>query len=267
MFDTVFKLGWFELHSYGLMLMIAFLVGIYLTRKFAIKKGIKPDVLMDMALIIVISSIVGSRFLYVVFHFSEFESDWLRIINPVQPDGTFGIAGLSMLGGIVFAVISCFIFLKIKNVDFFKIADATVPAIAFGVFLVRIGCFGHGCCFGEECNLPWGVVFPTGTPAGVIFPDTPIHPTQIYSSLGGLVIFLVLLYLRKFRLRDGYLFFVFVILYSIIRFLIDFLRYYEDEVIVFERIGLPITINQAICIVGILYGLGSILYFERKKTA
>ena len=261
MYPIIFKIGWFELRSYGLLLMIAFLIGIFLTKKFAAQKGIKGETVLDMSVIIVISSLVGSRFLYVIFHLNEFKGKWLDIINPFHGEGAFGIAGLSMMGGIVFAVVSCYIFLKVKKVDFYKIADATAPAIALGIFIVRIGCFGQGCCFGKECDLPWGVVFPTDSVAGSVYHGVHIHPTQLYSSIGGLIIFLILLFLKKQNLRDGFLFFYFVILYSTMRFFMDFVRYYEEEVIVFAGL----TVNQTICIAGILFAVISMIYLKYVK--
>ncbi|MFC1726839.1 prolipoprotein diacylglyceryl transferase family protein, partial [candidate division KSB1 bacterium] len=107
MYPNIFKIGWFELRSYGLLLMVAFLIGIFLTKRYAVKKGIKGETVLDMSVIIVISSLIGSRFLYVIFHLNEFRGKWLDIINPFHGEGSFGIAGLSMMGGIVFAVVSC----------------------------------------------------------------------------------------------------------------------------------------------------------------
>lgn len=261
MYPDIFKIGWFELHTYGFLLMIAFILGIYLTRRFAVQKGLNGDSILDMAVVIVISSLVGSRFLYVIFHLDEFKGKWLDVISPFHSDGSFGIAGLSMLGGIVFAIVSCYVFFKIKKLPFLKIADVTAPSIALGVFIVRIGCFGQGCCFGKECDLPWGVVFPHNSPAGAVFPDVHVHPTQLYSSIGGLIIFIILLYLRRFQLKDGLLFYIFLMMYCTMRFFMEILRYAESEVI----IVFGLTVNQFICISGFLFALISIFYLNHVK--
>jgi len=195
MHPIIFKIGWFELHSYGLFLALAFLVGIYTATKRAKKFGVQPDIIMDISVVIIISSIIGSRFLYVIFHIDEFRGNYLDIINPFQSSGVFGIAGLTMLGGVIFALLSTIFYAKIKNLSLLKTEDILFPSVALGVGITRIGCFLNGCCYGVECNLPWGMVFSPESPAGYHFYDIAIHPTQLYSSLGGFIIFFILIYI------------------------------------------------------------------------
>ena len=260
MYPTIIKIGWFELHSYGLFLAIAFLSGIYIAVKNAGKIGFDPNIIMNSSMIIIISSLIGSRFLYVIFHLNEFKGNYLDIINPFQSSGEFGIAGLTMLGGLIFAILSVLFYVKIKRTSFFVIADILSPSVALGIGITRIGCFLNGCCFGKECNLPWGVVFHPDSPAGYYFYNKHIHPTQLYSALGGFLIFFILTYMKKYKLSIGFIFFSFVFLYSINRFIIDFFRYYEKEMVLFTLKNVGISVNQTICIGLFLFSLVFIVF-------
>ncbi|MFC1511517.1 prolipoprotein diacylglyceryl transferase, partial [Candidatus Margulisiibacteriota bacterium] len=94
-----------------------------------------------------------------------------------------------------------------------------------GIAIGRVGCFLNGCCFGLPTKLPWGMVFPFGSLAHSYFPGEHLHPTQLYSSLGGLVIFLLIVWLYRQKKYDGHIFLWWLIFYSIYRFLVEFLRY------------------------------------------
>ncbi len=269
MHPIIFKIGWLQIHSYGLFLALAFLVGIYTAIKRAKKFRVQPDIIMDFSVVIIISSIIGSRFLYVIFHIEEFRGNYLDIINPFQSSGEFGIAGLTMLGGVIFALFSTIFYARIKNLSFLKTADILSPSIALGVGITRIGCFLNGCCYGVECNLPWGMVFSPESPAGYHFYDIAIHPTQLYSSLGGFIIFFILIYISKYKIFNGIIFYSFLILYSIDRFIIDFFRYYEKEMILFTIGEVNFSVNQGICILLFLIGvtLITINYFRNKTSS
>lgn len=262
MHPVLFRLGRFELHAYGLMLALSFLIGIYFAMRRAEKKGVDRNAIMDLSLIVVICAIAGSRFLYVVTHLDEFRGNWLDIINPFQGSGVIGIAGLSMLGGVIFSVAALFIFCHVKKISILKIGDIMAPSFAIGIFLTRIGCFLSGCCFGKACNLPWALVFPSNSPAGHVNHGIAIHPTQIYSSLYGLAIFGLLLYTERKRKFEGSVMSMFFILYGIARFLVDYVRYYEDEV-VYTIFGSLFTINQIVSFFMFLAGV--IVYFLLGK--
>lgn len=255
MHSKLFQLGPLEIHSYGLMLAISFLLGIYFSMYRAKKQGIDPNKIIDLSVVIVLSAIFGARFLYVIFHLDEFKGHWLDTINPFQSSGQIGIAGLTMLGGFIAAVGFGLLFLMIKKLPVLKIADIVVPAIGLGSFLTRIGCFLNGCCYGVPTEMPWGMIFPPESPAGYCFPDQAIHPAQLYSSLYGLIIFGLVLFLERFKKFDGFLLFMFFILYGISRFIVDFFRYYENSMVLFQIGGIPISVNQGISILMIVMGI------------
>jgi len=266
MYPILIKIGWFEIHSYGVLLTISFLSGIYLAVRRGKKVGIAPNDMMNLALIIIISSLIGSRLLYVVFHLDEFRGRYLDIINPVQSTGQLGIAGLIMLGGILLATATCYLYLKYKRQSFLLYGDSVAPSLALGIFLTRIGCFLNGCCYGKTCSVPWGVVFPPDSPAGYAFYGVSIHPAQLYASLGGLIIFVLLIFLDRRSPFPGFLILWFFILYAVSRFVVDFFRYYEESMNIFSIGNYSFSLNQVICIGVLLIG-SSILGFKfaRKR--
>jgi len=256
---NLFKIGPLEIHSYGLMLAISFLLGILFAMHRAKKQNVEPDRIMDLSVVIVISAILGARFLYVIFHLEEFKGHWLDMINPFQSSGQIGIAGLTMLGGVLAALIFGILYMKLKKLPVLKITDIIAPSLGLGIFITRIGCFLNGCCYGTPTDSSFGMIFSPEGAAGYHFPDIPIHPTQLYSSFYGLVIFVLLLVLERWKKFDGYLLYIFFILYGISRFVVDFYRYYEESMVVVHLGNLPISLNQVISILMFLTGVGLLI--------
>lgn len=262
MFPVLLRLGRFEIHSYGLMLALSFLIGIYWSMHRAKKRGIHRNDVMDLSLLIVVCAIVGARLLYVVTHLEEFKGRWLDTFNPFQSTGEIGIMGLTMLGGVVLALAAIVIYCSIKKINILRLCDVLAPAFGLGIFITRIGCFLHGCCYGNACDLPWAVVFPLISPAGSAMQGIPIHPTQVYSSLYGLAILVTLVVLdRKVRF-DGFLLSVFFMMYGVARFLVDYVRFYEESVKVM-LFGTSFTVNQVIS--ALMFVAGGILFFVLRK--
>jgi phosphatidylglycerol:prolipoprotein diacylglycerol transferase len=248
MHPTLIQIGPVAVKTYGFLLALAFLLGIWLSAKRAKKDGMGSGWLPDLALIILISALAGSRFFYVIFHLEEFQGHLWDMINPIQSTGEIGIGGLSMFGGLVLAIVCCLIYLLVKKLEVWRIADIMAPAIMLGLGIARIGCFLNGCCFGQPSSCSLRVIFPPDSPAGYIFPGIPIFPIQLAASLMGFLIFGILLFVEKYKRFNGFTFWIMLALYSIGRFTIDFFRYYESSMI-FTRIGnVPITVNQALTV-------------------
>lgn len=232
MYPELIRIGPVVIGSYGLMLAIAFIVGIFVTTKLSEQRNIDGDRVLNLCFIILVSAIIGSRLLYVVTHLDEFRGRWLYTFLPVQPDGSIGLNGLIFLGGFIGALLASLWYVRRRDIPPFKMADSVAPALALGLFFGRIGCFLNGCCFGKECDAAWGMQFPIESPAGFIMGDAVIHPTQLYSSGYALLIFGVLMYLNRKKIAEGWLAASFLVLYGVARFVVDFFRYYEQEMIV-----------------------------------
>ena len=179
MYPELIRIGPVVVSSYGLMLAIAFIAGMTLTTRMARQRGIDEDNIINLAFLIMVSAIVGSRLLYVLTHLEEFRGRWLYTFLPVQPDGSIGLSGLIFLGGLIGAIITGVAYAIYKKLPVWPTADSIAPAVALGLVFGRLGCFLNGCCFGKACAMPWAVIFPAHSPAGAILPGAHIHPTQL----------------------------------------------------------------------------------------
>ena len=267
MHPILFRIGPLEIHSYGLMLAISFFVGILWASKRGEERGIKQSDVMDLSFIIVLCAIIGSRLLYVVTHLEQFRGRWTDTFNPFQSNGEIGISGLTMLGGVVLSAVAIVVFCVVKNINLLRLLDSLSPAFGIGIFITRIGCFLNGCCFGKPSDLPWSVVFPLTSPAGYTLQGLHLHPTQLYSSLYGILITVILVILDRKKRFDGFIVSIFLVFYGASRFLVDYVRYYEDSV-KFLLLGFRFTVNQGISFLMVLSGAVIFFIFKnlRKET-
>ena len=266
MHPELFRIGPFAVHSYGVMLALSFILGIYLAVRQGERRGMKGDDIVNIGFIIILASIIGSRLFYVLFHLEEFRNRWMYTFWPVQEDGSVGLGGLILLGGFILAFAASALYMYVKKMNFWLVADSVAPSIALGVFLTRIGCYLNGCCFGQACELPWGVVFPPFSPAGATMGDAHIHPTQLYSSLYGLIILVFLLWLERKYYFEGLIISVFLILYGISRFVVDFFRHYESQMFLIGNL----QFNQIVSLLMLLSGVVLLVYHlnrHKKKPA
>lgn len=265
MHPVLFRLGAFEMRAYGFTLAISFLLGIYLAVRRAKGRGIEPEKVMDLSVIIIIASIVGSRFMYVIFHLDEFAGHWTDTFNPFQSNGQIGIAGLTMLGGVILAVLSSILYLRAKKLPVLKIADIIIPLFFLGEAITRIGCYLNGCCYGIPCDGPLCVVFPPDSPAGAMYQGVHIHPTQLYSSFYALVVLIVMLLLDRKPRFDGYLLSLFFLFYGVGRFIIDLFRYYEESMVLLPLGIKGLSMNQGISVAFILIGAALYYWLPRQS--
>jgi phosphatidylglycerol:prolipoprotein diacylglycerol transferase len=210
------------------MIAIAFLVAIYTAARRADKRGVPSQTIFDLGLYLLISAVVGARIFHVLQHRDSYES-FIDIIGIWQG----GLSGLAFYGGFILALIVGILYLRMKKLPVAEVLDIIAPSMILGVSIGRIGCFLAGCCFGKPTSLPWGVTFPEESFAWIEMGSQKIHPTQLYSVVSLFSIFIILLILQRRMKFSGQLFLLSVLMYSIHRLLIDFLRYYTPD----ERIG------------------------------
>ncbi len=256
MHPVLFKIISFPIHSYGVMLALSFLFGIMLSGWRAKKAGLDPNVIPDVGFWVIIAAIIGSRLYYVFLHFEEFKDNLLSIINPFQ-GGMVGIGGLVMYGGFIGAIIAGILFFYLRKIPFLPYADTMAPSVGFGIMLTRIGCFLNGCCYGAAGHGTMSVNFPIVSPAGMYqshLHAAGLYPSQLFESFGGLLIGLIILWVGRFKPFTGFQFYFVGLLYSVLRFFIDFSRYYSAN----EHIG-PLSHNQIVCIILFIIFSGLIL--------
>lgn len=210
MYPVLLEWGAVQIYAYGLMLGLAFLAGMAWVNREARREQFNSDDLFALIIIIIMTSLLGARLTYVFTNWDFFRYSPLKIL-------AFRDGGLVFQGGFLAGLAASLIFIKVKGYSFWRLADLFAPAIALGYSIARIGCFLNGCCYGVETGLPWGVIFP-----GV--DSLPRHPTQLYASAAGMLIFLTLLHLRRYKTFHGFVFLWFVVLYGIYRFVIEFIR-------------------------------------------
>ena len=257
-----FRLGSFALRAWGVTLTLSFLIGLWLVKFEARVLRLDYDRLFNLGFVISFAGVTGSRLAYVVFHWSEFAERPLDIVNPFAVEGQFGIAGMNLYGGVILAAVVGIWYLYRRRQPVFDSIDAFAVPLAFGNFLTRIGCFLNGCCFGTPTGSFAGVVFPSDSPAGWVYPHVHIHPTQLYASAFGLALFFVLRWVNRHRRFSGQAFALFFILEGVFRFLLEFVRYYEPAMIIK---GSALTYNQLIAVAFFLFGVT--VYVVRLRVA
>jgi phosphatidylglycerol:prolipoprotein diacylglycerol transferase len=236
-YPTLFKFHGLELHSYGLLLAIAFLVGIQLFLRRGVARGLPEDKLSNLSLLLLVLSIVGGRGLYVLTHWSDYAHDVLGVFRIWE-------GGLMLYGGYFLAIAGGIAYLRRHQIPVWRVGDAAAPSMALGIGLGRIGCFLNGCCFGLPSHLPWAVQFPPGSYSNFVFPSEPLHPSQLYLAAAGIGQFALLLALDKKRRFDGWLFWTYIALDATLRFLIDFTRYYDATSYLGKIGSLSFNVNQ-----------------------
>jgi phosphatidylglycerol:prolipoprotein diacylglycerol transferase len=212
-------LGPFTLHTYGVLLAIAFLAGLWIAGRQAKKAGLDANRITDMAVYVLIAGLVGAKLLLLVVEWSYFSKNPRELLSIFQSGGVF-------YGGLLGALPVAWWYIRRHSLPGWRTADVLAPGVALGQGLGRLGCFAAGCCFGRPADVPWAVTFrdpyatrTVGTPL-----DTALHPTQIYESLAVFAIFGFLLWLSSRRTFDGQVMLAYVALYSVVRFLIEFYR-------------------------------------------
>jgi len=219
MYPEIFHIGSFPINTYGVFLAIAFLCAILISVKLAARDGLPRERIYDLCLWMLLASLIGSK---VLMFFTEPEyrdhPAQLLSLDFLRSGGVF-------YGGLIGAVLMGYYLIKRYKLPWWKTADACAPGIAIGSFFGRQGCFAAGCCWGKPTTLPWGVKFTelgheiTGVPT-----DTYLHPTQLYESFAMLLVFFLLLWLHKHKRFSGQVILVYALLYSSVRFAIEFVR-------------------------------------------
>ncbi len=219
MYPELFHIGSFPINTYGVFLALAFLCAILITVKLAARDGLPREKIYDLCLWMLLFSRIGSKIL-MFFTEPEYRDHPLQLLSL-----DFLRSGGVFYGGLIGAVLTGYFLMRRYKLPWWKTADACAPGIAIGNFFGRQGCFAAGCCWGKPTTLPWGVKFTelgheiTGVPT-----DAYLHPTQLYESFAMLLVFFFLLWLHKRRRFNGQVILFYALLYSVIRFGIEFLR-------------------------------------------
>lgn len=220
MLPELFTLGPLTVYSYGVLLAAAYLLGLRLAMSRAKARGLDPTRMLDLGIYIIISALVGAKALLVVVEWDHFTSSPAEILSLARSGGVF-------YGGLILAVSVAFWYIRKHALPFWQTTDVFAPGISLGHAIGRLGCLLAGCCYGRPTDVPWAVTFRNpaaaanvGTPLGI-----PLHPTQLYETGAEILILTLLLSTEKRgRAFAGRTFWLYMLLYGITRFVIEFYR-------------------------------------------
>jgi phosphatidylglycerol---prolipoprotein diacylglyceryl transferase len=220
MYPKLFEIGPITLYTYGVLLAAAYLLGLKLAMVRAKARGLDANRVLDLGIYIIISALVGAKLLLLVTDFRTFRANPAELVTLARSGGVF-------YGGLILAVTVALWYIRRVGLPLWTTCDVFAPGIALGHVVGRFGCLFAGCCYGKPTTRPWGITFTdpfassnVGTPLGV-----PLHPTQLYEAGAELLILGVLLFSeRKGRPFPGRTFWLYMLLYAISRFIIEFYR-------------------------------------------
>nr|WP_246238114.1 prolipoprotein diacylglyceryl transferase [Alkalicoccus luteus] len=247
-----FEIGPISVHWYGLLIGLGAFLGYLIANREAKKRGMPDDLLADLLMWALPAAIIGARLYYVIFRWEQFAGDPVRVFFIWE-------GGLAIHGGLIAAVLTGYIFCRIKNVSFWKMADITAPSILLGQAVGRWGNFVNQEVYGGEVSRQFleSLFLPTFIIDQMYINGSYYHPTFLYESLWSLAGVALLLYLRRVNLRRGELFLTYVIYYSIGRFFIEGIR--TDYLLLFGTFRTAMVLS-AVLIAG---SIALIIYWRK----
>lgn len=207
---VILSLGPIQIRYYGVLIAIAFLAGYFILRKLSKEKNISENLIDNYFLWLVPSMIIGARLFEILFYEPAYYFN-----NPIKMLYIWQ-GGISSHGAIAAAILVTYFFTKKHKIHFYALADLAVIPCALGAAFVRIGNFINGEIVGTITKVPWAVKFQDYTGLR--------HPVQLYESFILILIFIFLYSIRKKQLMQGTLFWLFILMYSAIRFFLEFLK-------------------------------------------
>jgi phosphatidylglycerol:prolipoprotein diacylglycerol transferase len=217
MHPVLFQIGHYTVHTFGIILMIAFAVAVYrvyraATRMAGVPGSPDPMDVLDVSVWMILAGVVGARALFVAIDWSQYRGQpatWLAIWQ----------GGISFHGALIGGLLAMFLYTWRRRISVLKLADLIAPSAMIGYAIGRLGCLFNGCCYGAPTNMPWGIRF---------FDDghwtPPSHPTQLYASLLSFAFFGILVRLERHKQFDGQLLGWYLILAAIERFTMEIWR-------------------------------------------
>jgi phosphatidylglycerol:prolipoprotein diacylglycerol transferase len=259
MHPKLFEFGPIAVYTYGVLLAAAYLFGLQLARARAKARGLDANRILDLGIYIIISALVGAKLLLLVTDFRTFAASPRELLTLARSGGVF-------YGGLILAVAVALWYIRKIGLPLWTTCDVFAPGIALGHVIGRFGCLFAGCCYGKPTTLPWGITFTdpfaasnVGTPL-----NQPLHPTQLYEAGAELLILGVLLGTeRKGRPFAGRTFWLYMLLYAISRFIIEFYR--GDERGTVSLFSTSLSTSQFISILLAPLAIVMLVYLSRRS--
>ncbi len=248
---VIVKIGPFSIRWYGVMYLIGFATS-YLLVKYHVKKkkiALSMKDVDSLYLFLIFGLIIGARLGYIIFYNL---SDYLK--NPLE---IFAIwhGGMSFHGGLIGSIVAGILFCEKFRLDFWQISDLVIVTAPIGLGLGRLGNFINGELYGRVTDVPWAMVFPGGG-------SLPRHPSQLYEFfLEGVILFALLWFFKDRDLKAGIITSLFLILYGLFRFFVEFFREPDPQL---GFILSPFTMGQLLSSIMILLGAGILVYKNKR---
>ena len=262
MLPVIFQIGSFKLPAYGLLVALGYLAAIFYLFRKSQSRGFKKEDVADLVFYSVLSGMAGAKLFYAATYWDQFGPDFLSRAGYVLRTFQYGFV---FYGGLIGGILTAWWYARRHRLPGWPTADVLAPGVVLGQAIGRLGCFAAGCCWGKITAVPWAVVFTdvyasrqVGTPM-----DAPLHPSQIYESAAAFLIFLLLLWLAPRKRFHGQVALAYVLLYSAVRFALEFLRGDPDRGSWFRG---ALSTSQLIAI-GLVLGAALLLPRVRRTQA
>lgn len=248
MYPVLFEVFGIKVHSFGVLLVLAFFAGVWMARKRAPRYGLTPDDVNDVAFWALLAGILGARIAFILTELPHY------IKNP-QELLSLQFQGLTSFGGLIAGALAALLWARIRGKSIPALVDALAPPLLLAHAIGRIGCLLNGCCYGSECALPWAIQVPDA--------EGYYHPAQVYDAAFNIAaMFLLLRIEARKALAPGQVAALFFVLHGFARFVYEFWRAGATS----EYLGpLPLTMAQAMALVLMFFGAFLFAWQGRKR--
>ncbi len=244
-YPVLFRIGEFEITSFGVMVAVAAVAGLWLFDRERRRSNL-PDSVVDAAMAGVFGGLAGAKVIWAIEHAGR-QEPFLDLL--------LSRGGLSWFGGFVGGVLAGMLMLRRRRLPILPVLAAATPALALAHAIGRVGCFLVGDDYGVPSTLPWAVAFPEGLPPTL----TPVHPTQLYETVALLPLMWLLLRWRRQGRPDHFVLGAYLIAAGLVRFVIEFLR-------VREPVAGPLAVAHLFALAAIAVGV-ALLRAKRRPAA
>jgi phosphatidylglycerol:prolipoprotein diacylglycerol transferase len=253
MHPVLFQIGSFDVRIWGIMVSLGIIAGTYMAQRMARREGMDPELIFDFIIWGVVAGFLGARAWEMIFSWQNYVNDPLSAL-------AFWNGGLSIQGAVAGGLLYTIWFIKKHNIKFWYFADILAPGLILGQAIGRIGCFFNGDAYGIPTQSWIGVLYSPGTPAYAAYGATPLVPAELMEGAGDFAIMFLLLYLFKRRPFQGFLALMYFVLYSLLRFTLEFWR--GDSLLVDQTLKAAQVSSLAIAVTAIV-----LILFRLRKTA
>ncbi|MDD2533394.1 MAG: prolipoprotein diacylglyceryl transferase [Eubacteriales bacterium] len=218
---VAFEVFHIPVYWYGLLIASSIILSLLLAMRHADRFGLKADDVMDVFIFIIPAMIISARAYYVIFNWGYYSQDWMRVFNTRE-------GGMAFYGGVIGALLTAIIVLRVKKINIALFVDFLIVYVPLAQAIGRWGNFFNQEAFGINTKLPWGMISQSTTTYLLSVPGTdpflPVHPTFFYEFVANLVIFIVLIQIRRNRQFDYQVFLSYLLTYGVVRFFVEGIR-------------------------------------------